>query len=90
MIIRDFITSKLSLEKRIKLRRKLRSLKSFFYISNLTRLADIHKTDKSRYHFYTQHYQQHFKPYKYKKINLFEIGVGGYKNPLSGGESLRM
>lgn len=59
-------------------------------MSNLTRLADIHKTDKSRYHFYTQHYQLHFNPYKYKKISLFEIGVGGYENPLSGGESLRM
>jgi demethylmacrocin O-methyltransferase len=31
-----------------------------------------------------------FKKFKYKKINLLEIGVGGYKNPFSGGNSLRM
>lgn len=57
---------------------------------NLDKLASIHKTDKNKYHFYTQHYQNHFRPYKYKKIKFLEIGVGGYDNPLSGGESLRM
>ncbi len=54
-------------------------------MSNLDRLATIHKTEKNRYHFYKQHYQKHFKAYKYKKINLLEIGVGGYENLLSGG-----
>lgn len=75
---------------RLKIRYKLRSLKALFFMSNLDKLATIHKTDKNRYHFYTQHYQKHFKPFKYKKINLLEIGVGGYEHPLSGGQSLRM
>lgn len=84
------VKEKTTYETRLKIRFKLRSIKALFFMSNLDKLASIHKTDKNRYHFYTQHYQKHFKPYKYKKINLLEIGVGGYENPLSGGESLRM
>lgn len=90
MILKEYIKAKLSAEQRIKLRYKSRSFKAFFYSWNLTKLADIHKTDKSRHHFYTKHYQFHFSPYRLKKINLLEIGVGGYENPLLGGESLRM
>ena len=57
---------------------------------NLTKLAIIYNTDKWGSHHYTPHYQKHFKPYKYKKINLLEIGVGGNKYPKKGGASLRM
>ena len=32
----------------------------------------------------------HLKKFRFNKINLLEIGVGGYKNPLGGGHSLRM
>jgi len=32
----------------------------------------------------------HLNKFKYKRINLLEIGVGGYEDPYSGGESLRM
>ncbi|MEP7318387.1 MAG: hypothetical protein ABI921_06590 [Panacibacter sp.] len=32
----------------------------------------------------------HFRPFKNKKINLLEIGAGGYKSPTKGGESLYM
>jgi demethylmacrocin O-methyltransferase len=85
-----FIKDKTTYQTRLKIRYKLRSIKAFFYISNLDKLASIHRTDKNGSHFYTQHYQKHFKPYKYKKISLLEIGVGGYENPLLGGESLRM
>ena len=31
-----------------------------------------------------------FSSFKKKKINLLEIGIGGYKNPRLGGASLRM
>jgi hypothetical protein len=86
----NFIKANTTYKTRLKIRYKLRSFKALFYISNLDKLASIHKTDKNRYHFYTQHYQKHFNSYKFKKINLLEIGVGGYENPLSGGESLRM
>jgi hypothetical protein len=85
-----FIKANTTYETRLKIRYKLRSFKALFFMSNLDKLASIHKTDKNRYHFYTQHYQKHFNSYKFKKINLLEIGVGGYENPISGGESLRM
>lgn len=85
-----FVKENTTYATRLKIRYKLRSIKALFFMSNLDKLATIHKTDKNRYHFYTQHYQKHFKPFKYKKINLLEIGVGGYEHPLSGGESLRM
>jgi len=90
MNLLNFFKEKTTYETRLKIRYKLRSIKALFYRSNLDKLATIHKTDKNRYHFYTKHYQNHFKPYRYKKINLLEIGVGGYDNPLSGGQSLRM
>lgn len=81
---------KIPLVKRLKLLFFLRYLKGVVYQNNLTKLALIHKTDKFGNHKYTPHYQKHFKQYRYKKIKLLEIGVGGYDNPLSGGNSLRM
>ncbi len=64
--------------------------KTIFYGHNLNKLAEIYKTDKYGSHYFTQHYQTHFKKFKYKRINLLEIGVGGYKKPQGGGQSLRM
>ena len=90
MWIKKIIKNRTSYETRLKIRFKWRSIKAIFFMYNLNSLATIHKTDKNRYHFYTQHYQLHFRPFQFKKINLLEIGVGGYENPISGGESLRM
>lgn len=53
-------------------------------------LAKIYWSDKWGRHYYTPHYQEHFRKYKYRPINLLEIGVGGYKDPNLGGNSLRM
>ena len=63
-----------------------------FFGRNLTKLAIINNTDKHRVgrHEYMEHYQRHFSKLKYKKNNLLEIGVGGYKRPDRGGCSLRM
>jgi demethylmacrocin O-methyltransferase len=58
--------------------------------NNLNRLATIYGTDKYGSHFYTPHYMTHFRKYKYRRINLIEIGVGGYADPVAGGNSLRM
>lgn len=69
---------------------KKQFLKSIFYSNNLDELGKIYKTDKIDGHFYTQHYTTHFKKFKFKKIHLLEIGVGGYSNPKEGGNSLRM
>jgi demethylmacrocin O-methyltransferase len=90
MSLINLIKKYTSYKTRLKIRYKLRSIKALFFFLNLDKLATIHKTDKNRYHFYTQHYQKHFKTFKFKRINILEIGVGGYDNPLSGGQSLRM
>jgi len=57
---------------------------------DLTFLAQIYGTDKWGEHWYTPHYDFHFRSFRKKKINLLEIGVGGYDKPYSGGSSLRM
>ena len=58
--------------------------------SDLNRLAPYFNTDKWKGHSYTQHYQRYFGPLKQKRLNILEIGVGGYDAPNLGGESLRM
>lgn len=56
----------------------------------LDSLAIKYETDKYNGHWYTPHYDFHFKKLRNKKINLVEIGVGGYDSPQEGGNSLRM
>lgn len=65
-------------------------LKTLFVGDNLDELGRIYRCDKTIAHHYTQHYQTHFNKFKNKKINLLEIGVGGYDNPYDGGQSLRL
>ena len=67
-----------------------RNLLALCFRNNLTLLADLYETDKTNEHFYTPHYMTHLKKFKNKRINLLEIGVGGYENPKYGGHSLRM
>ena len=55
---------------------------------NLVRIGQVFKTDKWGSHWYLQHYQSHFAPFRKKRINLMEIGVGGYSDPNQGGNSL--
>lgn len=50
-------------------------------------LAWKYGTDKVL-HGYMQHYKKHFSPFRHKKINLLEIGIGTY-GPRGGGASLR-
>ena len=58
--------------------------------STLQELALRHGTDKEGVHFYSAAYASHLEHLRDRQIRLLEIGVGGYKDPLSGGESLRM
>lgn len=58
--------------------------------NDLTRLAIIFGSDKWGNHFYTPHYEHHFKKLKGKKINMLEIGVGGNESKNLGGASLKM
>jgi demethylmacrocin O-methyltransferase len=65
-------------------------IKCIPFYGNLDILAMIFGTDKNLGHNYTQYYSKYLKKFRFKKIKLFEIGVGGYDNPKSGGNSLRM
>lgn len=56
---------------------------------SLNLLALKYGTDKWS-HGYIKHYQRYFDPIRKKKLNILEIGVGGYGDSKSGGASLRM
>jgi hypothetical protein len=60
------------------------------YGSDLPNLALIYGSDKWGDHWYAQHYQTHFRALRNARINLLEIGIGGYEHRDYGGESLRM
>lgn len=57
---------------------------------DLVALATAHQTDKWGRHWYARHYETHFAPRRLEPLTLLEIGVGGYEDPVRGGESLRM
>jgi hypothetical protein len=67
-----------------------RAVAGWWYRKDLNQLALIFGTDKWGSHSYTQHYQRYFWPLRHRKLNLLEIGVGGYKDSAAGAESLRM
>jgi hypothetical protein len=67
-----------------------RSIKSFLYRNNLSKLALVYGSDKQDSHYYTQHYERHFEALRREELNILEIGIGGYEDPNAGGESLRM
>jgi hypothetical protein len=72
-----------------------RGLQHFAYTicfgSNLKALALLYGTDKWTAHNYLDEvYKQLFAPLRKKRLNILEIGVGGYDDPLAGGGSLRM
>ncbi len=70
--------------------RQRRSIKSFLYRNNLSKLALVYGSDKHDSHYYTQHYERHFEALRREELNILEIGIGGYEDPNAGGESLRM
>lgn len=80
----------LPFKKRRKIIEKVNYFRSIGKSSDLNFLATLYKTDKWGKHFYTQHYKNHFLPFRNQRINLLEIGVGGYDDPHQGGGSLRM
>ena len=89
-MIKEYLKRNLSDHSRRKLRKLVDNIRAFGFGMNLDRLGRIYRTDKSGLHFYTKHYQTHFRKFKFKSINLLEIGVGGYDDPEIGGSSLRM
>jgi hypothetical protein len=57
---------------------------------SLKTLATIYMTDKWNSHYYAQHYEDLLGRDRRKRMNILEIGVGGYGDPKRGGGSLRM
>lgn len=88
--LKQYLTKKLTFKELYNLRGRVNDFKSILFRSDLSKLGEIHGTDKIIGHFYTQHYQHHFSPFRNKKIKLLEVGVGGYDDPQLGGNSLRM
>lgn len=57
---------------------------------DLTALAEKHGTDKWGTHRYTPHYEASLKHLRSSQFTLLELGIGGFVDEQSGGESLRM
>ena len=68
----------------------VRMVADWCFRNDLSRLARFYGTDKWGNHWYTQHYQRYFAPLRKQRLNLLEIGVGGYAESRTGGASLRM
>jgi hypothetical protein len=88
--MKEFIKNKFTELQRRQIRSIINYLKSIGRTHDLTLLAKIYKADKWGWHSYTTHYQCHLKRFKFRRINLLEIGAGGYDDIKAGGESLRM
>jgi len=84
--IKEYFSPKLTEKQKM----VLKNFFALFICNNLTALAKLYVTDKAITHSYTQHYMKHLRKFKYKKIKLFEIGVGGNEKPNEGGNSLKM
>lgn len=89
-MIKEILKKKLSGTSKQKLRNLINNLRAVYWRNDLSKLGRIYRTDKIGSHFYTPHYQLHFRKFKNKKFNLLEIGVGGEENPHAGGKSLKM
>jgi demethylmacrocin O-methyltransferase len=70
--------------------RRIQSIFSSIFARDLIKLAIINGSDKWGHHCYAKHYGTHFYGMRRKKLNLLEIGIGGYDDPIKGGNSLRM
>lgn len=68
----------------------LKKVVSPLYRRDPSQLARLFGTDKEGVHHYGQHYQRHFGALRQQRLNILEIGIGGYSDPKAGGESLRM
>jgi len=67
-----------------------RLIASWYLCDDLNRLARLYGTDKWGIHWYTQHYQRYFAPFRKRALKVLEIGIGGYTASDQGGASLRM
>lgn len=90
MTLYSYLKKRISVKTKTRIKRNYELWSAKVCPGDLTKLAIIFRTDKHGSHFYTRHYREHFKKFRKKRINLLEIGVGGYDDPEAGGNSLRM
>ena len=90
LVAKNYLVNLLSPATLQKLRKLGSPIVSRLFAHNLPALAIIAGTDKWGAHWYAQHYQNHFAPLRRQRLNILEIGVGGFADPTAGGASLRM
>lgn len=90
MSLRSWLQMRLAPSQYRRLVRAAKAALAWRYRNDLNRLARLYHTDKWGSHWYTQHYHRYFGPLKNKRLNVLEIGVGGYELLDEGGASLRM
>jgi hypothetical protein len=88
--VKNSLKNRLTPERRARVRRFLQEPLGYIFHRDLSSLALIYGTDKWGEHWYARHYALYFRHLRQKKITLIEIGIGGFKTPHLGGESLRM
>lgn len=65
-------------------------IKKIIYQNSLQKIGECTGSDKVYGHNFIPIYETYFKSLRKKSLNILEIGVGGYEDPKSGGESLLM
>ena len=65
-------------------------IKKVFFRNSLQKIGECTGSDKVYGHNFIPIYENYFQNLKNKKLNILEIGIGGYEDPYSGGESLLM
>ena len=71
----------------LRFRRLQHIIYKLLFGGNLKKLALAYYTDKWGVHKYAPHYETYFTPLRKKKLNILEIGIGGYDDPEMGGGS---
>jgi hypothetical protein len=89
MAFNALLSGRLSTSQKNKLR-GIRNAASRFACLTLNDLARLYHTDKCDWHDYMGSYERHFALWRNQKINVLEIGIGGYEDPFAGCCSLRM
>ena len=65
-------------------------IKKIIYRNSLQKIGECTGSDKVYGHSFIPIYETYLKSLRKKPLNILEIGIGGYEDPKSGGESLLM
>ena len=65
-------------------------IKKIFHRNSLQKIGECTGSDKVYGHNFIPIYEFYFKSLRKKTLNILEVGIGGYEDPQSGGESLLM